>query len=77
MGIGLGPPWMTLPAVLQGYFGLPSGKRDWIEASLKQGQIAGRWPAVLELAEDGSIIKNKFDDTPLLSRYIYVRVRTN
>jgi len=62
VGIGLGPPWGTLPAVLTGYFGNPNGKRDWIEAALAQGQLAGRWPAVLELAEDGTITKNKFDD---------------
>mmetsp|Transcript_20089 Transcript_20089/g.39017 ORF Transcript_20089/g.39017 Transcript_20089/m.39017 type:complete len:299 (-) Transcript_20089:84-980(-) len=67
MGIGIGPPWMTLPAVLQGYFGNPGGRREWIEAALKQGQEAGRWPSVLELGDDGSIKSNKFDDTPLLS----------
>ena len=27
VGIGLGPPWGTLPAVLTGYFGNPNGKR--------------------------------------------------
>lgn len=67
MGIGLGPPWYTLPAVLIGYFGNPEGKRAWIEDSLKQGQQAGRWPTILDVAGDGSIVANKFDDTPLLS----------
>mmetsp|Transcript_5241 Transcript_5241/g.15240 ORF Transcript_5241/g.15240 Transcript_5241/m.15240 type:complete len:334 (+) Transcript_5241:147-1148(+) len=64
-GIGIGPPWMTLPAVLPGYFGDPNGRREWIEESLKQGQLAGRWPNVLELDEDERILSNKFDDTPL------------
>ena len=44
--------------------GNPSGRREWIEAALKQGQQAGRWPYVLELGEDGTILKNKFDDIP-------------
>ena len=68
VGIGLGPPWGTLPAVLTGYFGNPDGRRDWIEASLLQGQLAGRWPdTVLELQPDGvSMARNKFDDFPLL-----------
>jgi hypothetical protein len=69
MGIGVGPPWMTLPAVLVGYFGNPSGRREWIDAALKQGQLAGRWPSVLELADDGSILRSKFDDTPLVSSW--------
>lgn len=71
-GIGVGPPWMTLPAVLPGYTGNPSGKRDWIEASLLQGQLAGRWPSVLELEEEPPtgdkkpiILSNKFNDAPL------------
>eukprot|EP00584_Thalassiosira_punctigera_P001799 CAMPEP_0172540698 /NCGR_PEP_ID=MMETSP1067-20121228/11648_1 /TAXON_ID=265564 ORGANISM="Thalassiosira punctigera, Strain Tpunct2005C2" /NCGR_SAMPLE_ID=MMETSP1067 /ASSEMBLY_ACC=CAM_ASM_000444 /LENGTH=323 /DNA_ID=CAMNT_0013326601 /DNA_START=726 /DNA_END=1697 /DNA_ORIENTATION=+ len=65
-GIGIGPPWGTLPAVLPGYFGDPDGTREWIETSLKQGQLAGRWPAILELDDrDGSIVSNKFDDAPL------------
>lgn len=66
-GIGIGPPWMTLPAVLPGYFGSPNGKRDWIEESLKQGQLKGRWPSVLELNDDDeqSIRSNKFDEAPL------------
>lgn len=65
-GIGIGPPWMTLPAVLPGYFGDPNGRREWIESSLKQGQLAGRWPdMILELDDDQNIIANKFDDTPL------------
>lgn len=66
VGIGLGPPWGTLPAVLTGYFGNPGGRREWIETALRQGQLAGRWPGVLELADDGSMLRNKFDDFPLL-----------
>lgn len=69
VGLGWGPPWMTLPAVLPGYFGDPNGRREWIEESLKQGQLAGRWPSVLELAEDGSLKRNKFDDFPLLGSW--------
>lgn len=66
VGIGLGPPWGTLPAVLTGYLGNPGGRRDWIEAALQQGQLAGRWPFVLDLADDGSMIANRFDNFPLL-----------
>ena len=66
-GIGIGPPWMTLPAVLPGYFGDPNGRREWIEESLKQGQLSGRWPKILELDErdQNTILANKFDDAPL------------
>ena len=64
-GIGIGPPWMTLPAVLPGYTGDPNGKRDWIEESLKQGQLQGRWPSVLELDEEQNILSNKFDEAPV------------
>ncbi|CAH0370498.1 unnamed protein product [Pelagomonas calceolata] len=67
VGIGLGPPWGTLLPVLRGYVGAPSGKRDWIEACMQQAQRAGRFPQPLELAADGSIAKNRFDDTPLAS----------
>lgn len=69
VGIGLGPPWGTLPAVLSGYVGNPKGERDWIEASLKQGQLAGRWPPVLELADDGSVLFNKFANFPLCGNW--------
>uniref|UniRef100_A0A7S0VSQ1 Uncharacterized protein n=1 Tax=Hemiselmis tepida TaxID=464990 RepID=A0A7S0VSQ1_9CRYP len=67
MGIGVGPPWNTLPAVLEGYVGSPGGNREWIEAALKQGQEAGRWPSILELDDDGNITGNRFDETPLVS----------
>ena len=67
VGIGLGPPWGTLLPVIRGDVGAPSGKRDWIEACMQQAQRAGRVPEPLELATDGSVAKNRFDDTPLLS----------
>ena len=63
----VGPPWNTLPSVLIGYFGNPGGKRFWIEDSLKQGQEAGRWPTILDIDDDGSVVGNKFDNVPLLS----------
>lgn len=68
VGLGLGPPWGTLPAVLTGYFGNPYGRRGWIEESLRQGQLKGRWPEVLTLEgnDDRSIVGNKFDDFPLV-----------
>jgi hypothetical protein len=68
-GIGIGPPWGTLGAVLAGYVGSPDGTRDFIEDGLLQGQLAGRWPAVLELGPNNSILKNKFDDFPMLSSW--------
>ena len=34
---------------------------------MQQAQSAGRVPEPLELAADGSIAKNRFDDTPLVS----------
>ena len=61
MGIGLGDAG-TLPAVLRGYVGNPDGRREWIESALSQGQLAGRWPAVLEVGDDGKLLSNKFDD---------------
>jgi len=66
MGIGLGDAG-TLPAVLAGYVGDPNGRREWIETALKQGQLAGRWPdSMLDVAADGSIVANKFDDAWLV-----------
>jgi hypothetical protein len=66
-GIGIGPPWGTLPAVLPGYTGNPSGKRDWIEEALLQGQKQGRWPSVLEVDDNDVITSNRFDEAPLVS----------
>jgi hypothetical protein len=65
VGLGFGPPWQTLPPVLAGYFGSPNGKRDWIEAAMRQNELAGRTPAALTLGADGAILGNKFDDLPL------------
>ena len=66
MAIGLAFDW-TLPSVISGYVGNPGGKREWIEAALKQGQLAGRWPAPLTLGQlDGEVLANKFDTTPLV-----------
>ena len=69
MGIGIGPPWATLGAVGSGYVGSPTGRRDYIEDALLQGQLAGRWPSVLELGPDNSIQRSRFDDFPLLSSW--------
>eukprot|EP00618_Florenciella_parvula_P001823 CAMPEP_0119477300 /NCGR_PEP_ID=MMETSP1344-20130328/7495_1 /TAXON_ID=236787 /ORGANISM="Florenciella parvula, Strain CCMP2471" /LENGTH=300 /DNA_ID=CAMNT_0007511263 /DNA_START=839 /DNA_END=1741 /DNA_ORIENTATION=+ len=70
MGIVGGPgAWYTLPAVLIGYFGNPNGKRAWIENALIQGQQAGRWPTVLDVASDGKVVGNKFDDAPVVSSW--------
>uniref|UniRef100_A0A7S0LUB8 Uncharacterized protein n=1 Tax=Coccolithus braarudii TaxID=221442 RepID=A0A7S0LUB8_9EUKA len=67
VGIGLGPPWGTLWPVMRGYLGDRNGRREWIQASLQQGQSAGRWPDPLQLSEDGErVIANAFDNTPLL-----------
>ena len=66
MLFGLGPP-NTLPAVITGYIGNPSGRRAWIESALEQGQKAGRWPdTVLDLNGPGGKPQNKFDDLPLV-----------
>ena len=65
VGLGFGPPWQTLPPVLAGYFGSPNGKRDWIEAAMRQNELAGRTPAALTLGADGAIVANKFDNVPL------------
>ena len=65
VGLGFGPPWQTLPPVLAGYVGSPNGKRDWIEAAMRQNELAGRTPAALTLGADGAILANKFDDLPL------------
>ncbi|GMH87401.1 hypothetical protein TrVE_jg12474 [Triparma verrucosa] len=65
VGLGFGPPWQTLPPVLAGYFGSPDGKRDWIEAAMRQNELNGRTPAALTLGADGAVLANKFDDLPL------------
>lgn len=69
VGLGFGPPWGTLPAILPGYLGDPRGNRYWIEESLKQGQLLGRWPPILKLDDNGAIVSSKFDNFPLLSEW--------
>ena len=73
MLLGLGA-WATLPSVISGYIGNPWQEQPWIESSLAQGQVAGRWPnTALELEPTeqtgpGSSIKiktNQFDTLPL------------
>jgi hypothetical protein len=69
MLFGIGPP-CTLPAVITGYLGNPSGRHDWIESALAQGQTAGRWPTnALELSADGAVLANKFDELPLVGSW--------
>jgi len=66
MLFGIGPP-ATLPAVLGGYLGNPSGKRAWIETALEQGQKAGRWPDTVLKPGVGGRLDNQFDSLPLVS----------
>jgi AhpC/TSA antioxidant enzyme len=69
MPLGLGAPG-TLPAILQGYAGVPPGKGEsrsryaWVEDALAVGQRFGRWPnAILEIdPTTGKVLRNKFDD---------------
>jgi len=73
VGIGLGPPWRTLAAVLPGFFGSPGDRRGWVEAALKQGQLAGRsagpLPSILNLGADGAILGNRFDAFPIVGSW--------
>ena len=69
VGIGLGPPWGTLPAVGIGYVGSPGGRREWIETSLKQGVKAGRLAYMAELDDAGNMVGNKFDSLPILGSW--------
>jgi hypothetical protein len=69
MLFGIGPP-ATLPAVLGGYVGNPSGSRAWIETALQQGQSAGRWPSnVLKPSEAEGKLQNQFDALPLVGAW--------
>ena len=66
MLVGLGAR-DTLPSVITGYLGNPSGKHEWIEASLAQGQKKGRFPSsVLDLDASGGVTRNPFDELPLV-----------
>jgi hypothetical protein len=63
---------MTLPSVIGGYIGNPSreAKQGWIEESLRQGTLAGRFPGTaLELDDRGTVIQNKFDGLPIVSNW--------
>lgn len=66
MLLGLGAP-MTLPSVISGYLGNPTGSAEWIESSLAQGQMSGRWPdTVLDLDAQGTPTRNAFSALPLV-----------
>merc|ERR1711871_111339 len=62
----------TLPSVIKGYIGNPdtTAKQSWIEESLRIGTLAGRYPdTALELDASGGILKNKFDDLPIVGNW--------
>jgi len=62
--------WRTLPSVITGYLGNPSGKNEWIKSSLAQGQAAGRFTfngIILDVDETtGTVTRNAFDELPLV-----------
>ena len=67
MLVGLGA-WNTLPSVITGYIGNPSGTNGWIQQALAQGQVAKRWP---DMALDvdsatGAVTRNAFSELPLV-----------
>ena len=68
VGFGAGN---TLPSVITGYLGNPSGTNGWIEKALAQGQKSGRWPsAALDLDEKtGDVVRNAFDELPLVGSW--------
>jgi AhpC/TSA antioxidant enzyme len=60
----------TLPAVIGGYIGNPFTPQPWIEDALAVGMKQGRWPDnALELAEDGSVMTNKFKELPYVGNW--------
>ncbi len=66
MLIGLGAAG-TLPSVIAGYIGNPSGVNGWIESALLQGEEAGRWPnGVVEPDGGGGAASNSFSELPLV-----------
>eukprot|EP00967_Tisochrysis_lutea_P138440 scaffold249889_cov22-Tisochrysis_lutea.AAC.1 len=68
MLVGLGASG-TLPSVIAGYIGNPSGVHGWIESALAQGAVAGRWPSnAVETDASGKVV-NKFDELPLVSKW--------
>jgi hypothetical protein len=68
MLVGLGASG-TLPSVIAGYFGNPSGVHGWIESGLAQGATAGRWPSNAVEVDGASrrVTSNKFDELLLVS----------
>lgn len=69
MLFGLGA-YATLPSVISGYIGNPFSPQPWIESSLAQGQLAGRWPNnVLEIDKNGKVLKNKFSELPAVGKW--------
>lgn len=69
MLFGLGA-WATLPAVIGGYLGNPWAGQPWIEDALAVGMQQGRWPdTALDLADDGTVLTNKFADLPVVGNW--------
>jgi len=65
MLLGLGAV-NTLPSVIAGYIGNPNGVNGWIESSLALGQQQGRWPDVALELDGAEVVKNEFDELPLV-----------
>ena len=59
----------TLPSVITGYLGNPSGTNGWIKSAVAQGKRAGRWPGdlVVETDSAGNVVRNAFDELPVVS----------
>ena len=68
MLVGLGAS-KTLPSVITGYLGNPSGSNAWIKSAIAQGTRAGRWPGelVVDLDAEGGTSRNAFDELPVVS----------
>ena len=65
---GLGA-WATLPSVIGGYIGNPFQRQPWVTSALRDGQIAGRFPTnALEIDKD-DVVRNKFNDLPLVGNW--------
>jgi hypothetical protein len=67
VGLGAGN---TLPSVITGYLGNPSGVHGWIESAIAQGQSKGRWPDMaLDLDAAGNVQKNSFNELPVVGSW--------
>ena len=67
LGLGAGN---TLPSVIAGYIGNPSGVHGWIESAIAQGQAKGRWPDMaLDVDAAGTVTKNSFDELPVVGAW--------